>query len=52
MKLLRMLADQVECKARENELPVPQSEGNEELDSLKNRVAQLEEALANMGEVK
>ena len=47
-----MLADQVECKSRENELPVHQSEGNEELDSLKNRVAQLEEALANMGEVK
>jgi hypothetical protein len=52
MKLLRMLADQVECKAIENELPVHQSEGNEELDSLKTRVAQLEEALANMGEVK
>jgi len=48
MKLLRMLADQVECKTIEKELPVHQSEGNEELDSLKTRMAQLEEALANM----
>jgi hypothetical protein len=43
----------VECKAIENELPVVhQSEGHEELDSLITRVAQLEEALANMGQVK
>ena len=48
-----MLADQVECKAIQSELPVVhQPEGHEELDSLKNRLAQMEEALANMGEAK
>ena len=53
MRLLRMLADQVECKAIENEVPVVhQPEGHEELDSVNTRVAQLEKALANMGEAK
>jgi hypothetical protein len=53
MRLLRMLADQVECKVIENEVPVVhQSEGHEELDSLIKRVTQLEEALAKMGEAK
>ena len=42
----------MECKVTENDLSVHQPEGDEELGSLKNRLAQLEEAMANLGEVK